>query len=275
LGEAYNWYAEFLEYFYSVCNLYDNAVGSNIKIFNALWNYVKEEKCKDIGNFQKNFRVFKENIQVIALEPNQLSKLINDVEIYNSLPPHLKRARDFFLFGCTVGLRIKDLKNLTKDNVKSNGEGVYIVNTSSKTNTDTSVKLPQYCIEIIERYEGVSKKLLPICADQNFNYYIKDLGKAYGFDEPVMKKRERRGKKVNVYKNPETEECHKMYELLSSHSMRRTAITSLLRLNVPERVVKSISGHSPTSKDFNRYIAYSQSFNDQMSDAAFDKLIIK
>lgn len=57
--------------------------------------------------------------------------------------------------------------------------------------------------------------------------------------------------------------------------MRRTSITSMLRLNVPERVVKMISGHSPNSKDFNRYIAYSQSFNDQMSDAAFEKLITK
>ena len=269
-----NWYAEFLEYLYSVRNLFDNAVGGNIKMFNATWSYIRDEKLKDIGNFQKNFRVFKEYIEVIALEPYQLSKLINDTEIYNSLPPHLKRARDFFLFGCTVGLRINDLKNLTKENIKTTSDGIYIINTSSKTNTDTSVKLPQYCIEIIERYKDVSKKLLPICADQRFNYYIKDVGKAYGFDEPILKKRTRRGKKYNVYKDEGTQECHKMYELLSSHCMRRTAITSLLRLGVAERVVKSISGHAPASKDFNRYVAYSQSFNDQMSDAAFEKLQI-
>jgi integrase len=272
-----NWYASFLDYCYTKQNLYDNAAGNNIKVFNTLWNYMREVKLLDIGNYQQNFRVFRENIQVIALEPHHLSKLINNTPIYNSLSPTLKKIRDSFLFGCTVGLRIKDLKALTKENLKITNDGIYIVNVSSKTNTETSVKLPLYCVEILERYKEIknTKKLLPICKDQRFNYYIKDVCKAYGFDNPIMKKREQRGKKINIYKNPETKECHKLYELVSSHTMRRTAITSLLRLNVPERVVKSISGHCSSSKDFDRYVAYSQQFNDEKSDAAFEKLLTK
>jgi integrase len=271
-----NFYAEFLDYFYTVRDLLDNTVGGNIKYFNSTWSYIRDVKIKDIGHYQQNFRVFKENIQVIALEPHHLSKLINDTVIYNSLSPTLKKMRDSFLFGCTVGLRIKDLKSLTNENLKITNDGIYVVNVSSKTNTETSIKLPQYCIEILERYKDIkrTKKLLPICADQRFNYYIKDVCKAYGFDEPIMKKREQRGKKIYLYKNPETKECYKFYELVSSHTMRRTAITSLLRLDVPERVVKSISGHCSSSKDFDRYVAYCQQFNDEKSDAAFERLLV-
>ncbi len=270
-----NWYSSFLDYFFTQRNLYDNAVGSNIKAFNTLFNYMREVKLLDIGNYQENFMVFKENIQVIALEPHHLVKLINDGEIYNALPLHLQKIRDRFVFGTCIGLRISDFNRLTKDNLRTIKGNIYLVNTSSKTNTETCVKLPVYCIEILERYKNNSNKLFPSCSEQKFNKHIKEVCKLYGFNETIIKKREQRGKAIVQYKDPITKEHYKLYELITTHSMRRSCITSLLQLGTSERVVRAISGHAQHSKSFNRYIAYSQQFNDEKSDSAFDKLSIK
>jgi hypothetical protein len=54
--------------------------------------------------------------------------------------------------------------------------------------------------------------------------------------------------------------------------MRRTAITTMLRLGMNEQAVRRISGHAPGSKEFYRYVAYSQTFLDSETDRLFDRL---
>jgi hypothetical protein len=54
--------------------------------------------------------------------------------------------------------------------------------------------------------------------------------------------------------------------------MRRTAITTMLRLGMNEQAVRRISGHAAGSKEFYRYVAYSQTFLDTETDRIFDRL---
>ena len=54
--------------------------------------------------------------------------------------------------------------------------------------------------------------------------------------------------------------------------MRRTAITTLLILGMPEHMVRKISGHSYSSNSFNRYIHYAQSYLDKELDKVHEKL---
>ena len=53
--------------------------------------------------------------------------------------------------------------------------------------------------------------------------------------------------------------------------MRRTAITTLLILGVPEHIVR-ISGHSPNSKEFYRYVVIAQDYLNKHVMDAYDKL---
>lgn len=57
--------------------------------------------------------------------------------------------------------------------------------------------------------------------------------------------------------------------------MRRTAITTMLSLGVPEQIVRKISGHSPMSKEFFRYVAVAQTYQDQEVTKMFEKLKLK
>jgi site-specific recombinase XerD len=59
---------------------------------------------------------------------------------------------------------------------------------------------------------------------------------------------------------------------MTSHMMRRTAITNMLRLGMQERVVREISGHAQSSKEFQRYVDVSRSFLNEQLDGYFGKL---
>jgi len=54
--------------------------------------------------------------------------------------------------------------------------------------------------------------------------------------------------------------------------MRRTAITTMLSLGVPEAVVRKISGHAPGSKEFYRYVQWAQSYQDAETEKMFHVL---
>ena len=106
-------YIEFTNYLYYDCDNFDNAVGAKIRCIRAFFNYLKEKKCLDIGDYHKDFAVYNENIQVIALEPEQVQYLITNKKLDLALSQKLQRVRDIFVFGCTVALRVSDLLSLT------------------------------------------------------------------------------------------------------------------------------------------------------------------
>jgi integrase len=73
---------------------------------------------------------------------------------------------------------------------------------------------------------------------------------------------------VNKSIKSEMRFCDKM----SSHMMRRTAVTTLLILGMPEHLVRKISGHSSNSNSFNRYVHYAQVYMDKEIDKVHMKL---
>ena len=107
----------------------------------------------------------------------------------------------------------------------------------------------------------------------NLNLYLKQLMEKAGFTHPIMKTRERRGKSKEIIKRGEDKQtAYRFCDLVTTHTMRRTAITTMLSLGVPEQVVRKISGHSPGSKEFFRYVSFAQSYQDQETHKMFEKL---
>jgi len=54
--------------------------------------------------------------------------------------------------------------------------------------------------------------------------------------------------------------------------MRRTAVTTMLILGMPEHLVRKVSGHSNNSRAFFRYVNYAQSFLDNEINKVHQKL---
>jgi integrase len=185
----------------------------------------------------------------------------------------MKEVKDFFVFGCTVALRFSDLVILRKSNIRMINGQYYLSVRSIKTDTDTLVKLPPYAVEIINRYGKQKNRLLPTFNKVNLNKYLKQLLELAGFTHPVLVTRGRRGKRYELKKLlGETKQTLRFCDVVTTHTMRRTAITTMLSLGVPEPVVRKISGHAPGSKEFYRYVSWAQTYQDKETEKMFEKL---
>lgn len=249
---------------------YDNYVGQNIKVIRTFINYLRVEKGLDIGEFYKQMYVRKEEISIIVLTPGRLKFLIKNKDLENKLSEKEKIVKDIFVFGCTTGLRYSDIMNLTIKNFSKVNEDYYFNVTSKKTKSRSSIKLPEYAVLIYKKYRSRSSKTLLFkkMSLNTFNELIKKIGEKAGFIEVIQNKREVRGSEKNksIRKN---RFCDKM----SSHMMRRTAITTLLIMGMPEILVRKISGHKDGSKSFFRYVDFARTYFDKETEKAFDKLV--
>lgn len=63
-------YQKFSDYLYNDLNCYDNYAGSVIKDIRTFFNYLITEKNLLIGNYHKKFYIYKEDIEIITLQPD-------------------------------------------------------------------------------------------------------------------------------------------------------------------------------------------------------------
>ncbi|MBO7763664.1 MAG: tyrosine-type recombinase/integrase [Bacteroidales bacterium] len=177
-----------------------------------------------------------------------------------------EKVRDIFLCGCYTGQRISDYGRLNESNFTTTSNGVKIVKLKQEK-TDTIVVIPiinDNLLKIIEKYEGN----LPRVADQVINRYIKDILEVLSDEVKTLARYERtiltmqelrleqEGKKK--YERDEVGSAIKpRYELVSTHTARRSCLTNLYKLHIfSAKQLMSISGHKD-EKTFYEYILLS------------------
>ena len=267
-------YIGFTDYLLYEKGYYDNFVGSIFKVLKCFFRYLKSDKFLLIPECYERFYVRKEDIRVISLLPEQYCLLILDKTFEGKLTSSLKRCKDIFVFGCTAALRYSDLKSLKVKNIEKRCGQHYLIINTLKTDTSIQVKLPAFAIDIYERYAKRKKpeeKLFPTIASTNFNKRLKALGQKAGWTEIIGKHRTRNGIREEIMS---TCNVHfRFCDQLSAHLMRKTGITVLLMMGMPEHLVRKISGHSPQSKEFFRYVNFAQSYVTDELDKAHQKLL--
>ena len=159
--------------------------------------------------------------------------------------PYLERVRDMFYIQCCIGCRVGDFFALTKDNLKDNGTSLEYV--PQKTIRESSkvcyVPLTPKVQTILAKYDLPDGRLLPYISPQKYNDYIGELLKEAKLDRKVMV----------VNRVTFQSEQKPLYEVITSHSARKTFIDILMKKNVSESVISSMSGHVKGSKAFHRY----------------------
>lgn len=105
------------------------------------------------------------------------------------------------------------------------------------------IPIHDYVNEIYQKYNG---NLMFGLSPQHFNRYVKMICKKIGFNEDISFTYTRGGKLIT--------ETKKKWELISSHTARRSAATNMYltrRMSLLE--IMNITGHT-TEKSFFRYI---------------------
>lgn len=277
LAERNYWkkfYLQFTDYLYYKKNCYDNYVGTVIKIIRNFFSFLNKELDIITGVFYKSFYVCREDIPIITLMPAQLHFLITNREFEDGLTRSLRKAKDIFVMGCTVALRISDLFALRFTDVEEVGPHFYIQVKTIKTGTFVRIKLPGYAMAIIKKFESTSRgrqTVFPPIPHTRFNNQLKTIARLAGWTNSIRRERSKRGIYTNSAGKAKNAPC-RFCDMISSHIMRRTAITTMLMLGMKEPAVKKISGHTDNSKHFYRYVNLVQSYLDNEVDVVFEKL---
>ena len=267
-------FRHFSSFLYNEKKFYDQYIGSVAKVLRTFFNYLKTEKTLPVGDYHKQFRVPAAEIQPVVLEPYQLRRLITDQPFHHSLPPHLQRTKDIFVFGATVGLRFSDLMALKKTNIQPSENGSSIILNTKKTAALVKIPLPPYCMQLIEKYKTkAGRYVLPRISSTNLNLQLKTLMEYAGYTNYLPKIRNKKGSPVEI--KTKTGKTYRFCDHVGTHTMRRTAITTLLLMGVEETFVRRISGHAPGSKEFFKYVAVVQDYLNTSVREAHQKLLIQ
>jgi integrase len=261
-------YKEFSEFLYRQKGCHDNFCGHIFKIIKCFFRYLKQQKLINLNPFYENFYVKKEDIRIISLLPGQLAFLILDKTFHEQLNTTLQKTKNAFVFGCTTALRFSDLMNLRVRNVEKINNEYFLDYLSVKTSTPVKLKLPAFAVEVFYSFalqKHLNEKVFPQISLTNFNKHLKKIGELAGWKQPIGKYRTTNGY-VEELKNKN--KIYRFCDLLSSHVMRKTGITFLLMLGLPEYLVRKVSGHAAHSPSFFRYVNFAQSFmNDELNRA--------
>jgi integrase len=148
---------------------------------------------------------------------------------------YLARVRDVFCFCCFTSLRYSDVFNLKKSDIR--GGAIHI--TTVKTADSIVIELNKYSKALLDKYKDDifgGNKALPVISNQKMNDYIKELGEFCNINEPIN---------ITYYSgNKRTDEVFPKYELMGTHTGRRTFICNALSLGIPVNVVMKWTGHS-------------------------------
>ncbi len=224
----------YLEYLRDVKDMKNSTIGKNLEFLRWFlrWSLHK--------GFHKNtqFEAFRPKLKktqkkVVFLNKKELAK-IEKYQIPES-KLYLYRVRDVFLFCCYTGLRHSDAYNLKRFDVKSD----HIEVTTVKTCDSLNIELNDKSKAILKKYENYNfpgDKALPVITNQKMNDYLHELFKMAGFDEQI---------RLTYYKGNERIDVIKpKYELIGTHTGRRTFICNALGMGIPPQVVMKWTGHS-------------------------------
>lgn len=187
-------------------------------------------------------------------------------------------VRDVFLVGCYTCQRFSDYSRLERENFVTTPRGTKVVRIVQEKTGNTVVIpiLNNNLLCIAEKYNYE----IPKVSDVILNRYIKKILKGLSKTVPSLEKLERtiltmrertmekRGE-VSFIRDAKGYVVKPRYDLVSSHTARRSGITNLYLTGLfDELQMMSVSGHKD-AKTFNEYIKLS---SDEIADAIAKKI---
>lgn len=205
--------------------LQPNTIHKNFRFILLFLNNLRKEGLLE-NDFYKEFqypRMVETN--TIVLSKEEVVKLIQYVPKTNSE----SKVRDLFLVLVFTGLRFGDAVRISKSWIR--GEFLFI--NTQKTGEKVSIPLHPRLKEVLKKYEYDLKPLK--ISNQKFNDYVKDLCKEAGITDLIeIVKYEKGIKKYLTFPK---------YQLIASHTGRRTFITNSILAGIPLPVIQKITGH--------------------------------
>jgi site-specific recombinase XerD len=233
------WLAGLIQY---MCN---NNIGNRTQqtYFRVIKTFLKDCVEKDLCDskvleYKPSFKTVETD--VVYLTPDEL----HDMYVVE-LPTKIQRSvRDVFIVQSLTGLRYSDMLNIKKDNIQEDESGEYITLITKKTLKRLKIYFNDRCKHILTQYDYT----LPHPQVAMMNKYLPLIAKQAGVKGKI--------EVVKIVGTKRVVEIKDKWELIKTHTARRTFISLMLELGESITTIRSITGHSQLSS-FSRYVGVS------------------
>ena len=190
----------------------------------------------------------------ISLNEDDISRIywfdINSISCRPQKKRTFERIRDHFVLSCYLGQRFSDVCRIRKENFNTTTNNKFTI-IQQKTGFEASIDFnkiygtfPKHVHDILIKYDYKSPYQGHL---SNFNRYLKELMCEIGMDEVIKYEYKIHGKVItNTFKK---------WELISSHTARRSFITNAVKRGVHSEYIKHASGHR-SDRSFGKYIIF-------------------
>lgn len=160
-----------------------NTIAKNLTTLKIYIGIAIRRKLMDENPFRIE-RIKRVNPNQVWLTEHELNKLI---ALYRSkeLPNNLKRVLEYFLFSCFTGLRISDVKNLRKENIKGNFIVLNPIKTKGVNNEMVSIPITKPVQQILSKINNYEGLLFHCYADPVTNRLLKKIAVFSGINKDI------------------------------------------------------------------------------------------
>ena len=151
-----------------------------------------------------------------------------------------EKARDVFVLQCWTGQRFSDMQLLNTGVIKDSDNGKILEIVQKKRTHKVSIPLLPIALEILEKYHFQ----VPKVRENTMLKYIKEAGQKAGIIGKHIVTEDRGSKITN------TTYCR--YELIGTHTGRRSFISNMLKRGYDSHILMRITGHT-TEMAFKKY----------------------
>jgi integrase len=228
----------------------NGTINTNLKKFKQFLKFA------DKKGFLNNKIDFEELKFLDEIEPFKIALKEDEVEILLDLKlsgtPMLDRVRDLFALEIMTGQRFSDIpKLIDPKHVSETNIQIYQEKTNEKVTIPIHPKLKKHLAYIFNKYPNG----LPIISNQNFNDYLKMICKQAKFNKEHSW--------VTLSGKKKVKHADYRYNLISSHTGRRTFCTLALKDGINPEFIMKVSGH----KKYDQFREYVKVDDDDLSDA--------
>ena len=237
------WRVSFLRFLQQRFNISRNTEGKYIKNVKCLVAQATER------GINKNFAFRSKNFSQPIEPVHKIFLTMPEIEIIAALDLSEDKmkdvVRDYFIIACLTSLRYSDFTRIRKEHIQN--DRIQMV--TNKTGQEVVIPLSSLIKKILVKYNYVLPKAP---CNQLFNRHLKDIGKMAELNEEITITKTIGGiKKTTVFLK---------YQLLSTHTGRRSLISNCILEGINSNAVQLISGHK-SNRVFSSYIRISQHQN--------------
>jgi len=233
---TYDWYNRFKDFLISQKQYQTNTINKHTTRLKALLNLAHKKNLIKTTDF-RDYKTKAVAVHSIALTETELQKIYM-VE----LPKEYETSRDLFVLQSYIGVRYSDLKSITPESIN----GGYITIVTQKTNQRVTIPCNNIATEILNKYNN---QLPKAPSNQQMNRDLKLIGEQAEINDPEIIVSEIAGKKITENKL--------RWQLITTHTARRSFATNAWRMGLPTLSIMAITGHKKEST-FLSYIKVSQ-----------------